>query len=162
VAYTFDVIVGIVLSTNVFAMIYKLMPRVDIDWKDVWIGAVVHSLLLIAAKFLIGVYLGLNEVSTRFGASRVRRRGPAVGVLLGPGLLFCCACLSATLHTRIGSGGLWQHPPGGTWISTVSLVCSVIAGRGRRTSLAATRSARVGRPIRPRPCAGKRAAVVHE
>jgi uncharacterized protein YqgC (DUF456 family) len=124
VAYTFDVIVGIVLSTNVFAMIYKLTPRVDIDWKDVWIGAVVHSLLLIAAKFLIGVYLGLNEVSTRFGASRVRRRGPAVGVLLGPGLLFCCACLSATLHTRIGSGGPLAASPGGVHGSQRCPLCA--------------------------------------
>ena len=77
VAYTFDVTVGIVLSTTVFAMIYKLIPRVDIDWKDVWIGAVVNSLLFIAGKFLIGVYLGRNGVSTRFGPA-----GSLVVVLL--------------------------------------------------------------------------------
>ncbi len=67
VAHAFNVILSVMLSTVVFAMIYKLMPRVVIDWKDVWIGAVVNSLLFIAGKFLIGVYLGRNGVSARFG-----------------------------------------------------------------------------------------------
>jgi len=77
VAHSFDVILSIALSTTVFGMIYKLMPRVDIDWKDVWIGAVVNSLLFIAGKFLIGVYLGRNGVSARFGPA-----GSLVVVLL--------------------------------------------------------------------------------
>src|SRR2546421_9601506 len=41
----------------VFAMIYKIMPRVRIDWKDVWIGAAAISLLFTVGKFLIGVYI---------------------------------------------------------------------------------------------------------
>ena len=49
-ACTIDVTVGIVLSTTVFAMNYKLIPRMDIDRKDVWIGALVNSLLLIASN----------------------------------------------------------------------------------------------------------------
>jgi len=67
VAHAFNVMLSVVLSTAVFAMIYKLMPRVVIDWKDVWIGAVVNSLLFIAGKFLIGMYLGRSGVSARFG-----------------------------------------------------------------------------------------------
>ena len=35
------------MSTAVFAMIYKLMPRVEIDWRDVRISAVVTALLFI-------------------------------------------------------------------------------------------------------------------
>lgn len=77
VTNTFDVTLGILLSTAVFAMIYKLMPRVQIDWKDVWIGAVFNSLLFIGGKFLIGVYLGRNGISSRFGPA-----GSLVVVLL--------------------------------------------------------------------------------
>ena len=77
VTHTLDVTLGILLSTAVFAMIYKLMPRVKIDWKDVWIGAVFNSLLFIGGKFLIGVYLGRNGVSSRFGPA-----GSLVVVLL--------------------------------------------------------------------------------
>ena len=69
VAYTINLVLSLVLSTAVFAMIYKSMPRVRIDWRDVWIGAVVTSLLFITGKFLIGVYLGRSAISSRFGAA---------------------------------------------------------------------------------------------
>ena len=52
-----------------FAMIYKIMPRVRIDWKDVWIGAAVTSLLFTAGKFLIGVYIGSSGIASVFGAA---------------------------------------------------------------------------------------------
>jgi membrane protein len=69
VANTIDVAVSIVLATAVFAMIYKSMPRVRIDWKDVWVGATVTSLLFMAGKYLIGVYIGRSSISSGFGAA---------------------------------------------------------------------------------------------
>ena len=58
-----------VVVTVVFAMIYKIMPRVRIDWKDVWIGAAVTSLLFAAGKILIGVYIGSSGIASGFGAA---------------------------------------------------------------------------------------------
>ena len=55
--------------TLVFAMIYKIVPRVRIDWKDVWIGATVTSLLFTVGKFLIGVYIGRSGIASGFGAA---------------------------------------------------------------------------------------------
>jgi len=55
--------------TVVFAMIYKIMPRVRIDWKDVWIGAAANSLLFTVGKFLIGVYIGRSGIASGFGAA---------------------------------------------------------------------------------------------
>jgi membrane protein len=69
VAHVIDVAVGLALSTAVFAVIYKAMPRVRVDWKDVWIGAAVTSLLFVAGKFLIGAYIGRSGISTGFGAA---------------------------------------------------------------------------------------------
>jgi len=69
VAYATDVAISIVLATAVFAMIYKTMPRVRIDWKDVWVGAAATSLLFLAGKFLIGVYIGRSDISSGFGAA---------------------------------------------------------------------------------------------
>ena len=60
---------SVLLVTAVFAMIYKTMPRVRIHWSDVWVGAVVTSLLFIAGKFLIGAYIGRSDISSRFGAA---------------------------------------------------------------------------------------------
>jgi membrane protein len=57
------------LITLAFAMIYKIVPRVRIDWKDVWIGAVVTSLLFTLGKFVIGVYIGRSGIASGFGAA---------------------------------------------------------------------------------------------
>jgi membrane protein len=57
------------MVTLVFAMIYKMMPRVRIDWKDVWIGAAATSLLFTVGKFLIGVYIGTSGIASGFGAA---------------------------------------------------------------------------------------------
>jgi membrane protein len=46
------------LVTVTFAMIYKIIPRVRIAWRDVWIGAVATALLFSIGKFLIGLYIG--------------------------------------------------------------------------------------------------------
>jgi len=50
-------------------MIYKIMPRAQVDWSDVWIGAGVTALLFTAGKYLIGVYIGRSGVTTAFGAA---------------------------------------------------------------------------------------------
>jgi membrane protein len=55
--------------TTTFAMIYKLLPRVPIGWRDVWTGAAVTSLLFAIGKSLIGVYLGRSGFASGFGAA---------------------------------------------------------------------------------------------
>jgi membrane protein len=69
VAHAIDVGISVLLSTLVFAMIYKAMPRVRIDWKDVWIGAAFTAVLFVAGKFLIGAYIGRTGISSAFGAA---------------------------------------------------------------------------------------------
>ena len=68
-AQAVNVLVGFVLTTGVFAMIYKLMPRVTVRWHDVWLGAVVTALLFTVGKFLIGLYIGRSAVASGFGAA---------------------------------------------------------------------------------------------
>jgi membrane protein len=50
-------------------MIYKFMPRVQIRWRDVWIGAFVTSVLFSIGKFLIGLYIGKSGVESSYGAA---------------------------------------------------------------------------------------------
>jgi membrane protein len=68
-AQLFDLIVGFVLTTTVFAMIYKTMPRVSVKWHDVWLGAVVTSVLFTAGRSLIGMYIGRSNLASGFGAA---------------------------------------------------------------------------------------------
>jgi len=62
-------VVSFIVVTALFAMIYKMLPRVRIAWRDVWIGAAVTALLFTAGKFLIGLYIGKSGVSSGFGAA---------------------------------------------------------------------------------------------
>jgi membrane protein len=68
-AHMLDVVVSFGLMTVLFAMIYKFIPRVRIQWRDVWVGAAVTSLMFAAGKFLIGLYLGKSSVASAFGAA---------------------------------------------------------------------------------------------
>lgn len=53
------------ITTFLFAMIFKFMPRATIAWRDVWIGAIVTALLFELGKILIGMYVGKSaSVST--------------------------------------------------------------------------------------------------
>ncbi|HEU4853780.1 MAG TPA: YihY/virulence factor BrkB family protein [Nitrosospira sp.] len=62
-------IFSFVFTTAVFAMLYKFMPKVKIQWKDVWLGAGVTALLFTIGKFLIGLYIGKSAISSGFGAA---------------------------------------------------------------------------------------------
>ena len=62
-------VVSFMVVTALFAMIYKMLPRVRIAWRDVWTGAAVTALLFTAGKFLIGLYIGKSGVSSGFGAA---------------------------------------------------------------------------------------------
>jgi len=64
-----EVGLSLVFVTVVFAMIYKTMPRARIAWRDVWVGAAVTSLLFIAGKALIGLYIGGSGITSVFGAA---------------------------------------------------------------------------------------------
>jgi membrane protein len=68
---------GFVLAAVVFALIFKVMPRVQVQWKDVWIGALFTAALFALGKTLIGLYIGQSSVASGFGAA-----GSLVVVLL--------------------------------------------------------------------------------
>ncbi len=60
---------GFALMTLVFAMIYKVMPRVQIAWSDVWVGALATAGLFTLGRWLLSLYLQPGAVSPGFGAA---------------------------------------------------------------------------------------------
>jgi len=62
-------VLSFALTTIVFALIYKLMPRVTVRWEDVWLGALVTAMLFTIGKFLIGLYIGKSGIASGFGAA---------------------------------------------------------------------------------------------
>ena len=64
-----NVFVSFAIVTLLFAMIYKLLPDISIQWGDVWIGALITSLLFTIGKYVIGLYLGNSNVGIAYGAA---------------------------------------------------------------------------------------------
>lgn len=69
VAQIVNIVVGFVVTTTGFALIYKFMPRVRIQWHDVWLGAAVTAFLFTIGRFLIGLYIGKSGIASGFGAA---------------------------------------------------------------------------------------------
>ena len=63
----FAVAFGVV--TALFALIYKVVPDVNVRWSDVWVGAAVTALLFTLGKIGIGLYLGKSTVASAYGAA---------------------------------------------------------------------------------------------
>jgi membrane protein len=69
VLHLINFLVSLVAVTVLFALLYKVVPDVHIEWQDVWIGAAVTALLFSIGKFLIGLYLGKASVGSAYGAA---------------------------------------------------------------------------------------------
>jgi membrane protein len=57
------------IATALFALMFKLMPRERIAWRDVWMGAVVTAILFEVGKLLIGLYIGKSSLSSSYAAA---------------------------------------------------------------------------------------------
>jgi membrane protein len=64
-----DIALGFAIATVLFAMIYKYVPREQITWGDVWIGALVTASLFTLGKMVIVVYLGRVAFSSAYGVA---------------------------------------------------------------------------------------------
>jgi len=64
-----DWVVSFVVITILFAVIFKVLPRVRLRWSDVTLGAIGTSLLFAAGKILLGVYLGKAGFNDTYGAA---------------------------------------------------------------------------------------------
>ena len=52
-----------------FMFIFKFLPDAEVQWQDVWIGAVVTSLFFTFGRYLISLYLVNAAVSSAYGAA---------------------------------------------------------------------------------------------
>jgi membrane protein len=66
---TVNFLVSLLVISVLIALVYRLLPDVRLDWRDVWVGAVTTSVLFGAGKFLIGLYLGHASIGSSYGAA---------------------------------------------------------------------------------------------
>jgi len=64
-----DIVLSIVVITLLFAVIYKFLPDAEVNWSEVWAGALFTSTLFIISKYLIGFYLSKSNIGSTYGAA---------------------------------------------------------------------------------------------
>ncbi len=66
---TISLLISIGLVTLLFAMIFKVLPDAEVEWRDVWSGAFLTSTLFSLGKMLLAIYLGREAAASSYGAA---------------------------------------------------------------------------------------------
>jgi membrane protein len=64
-----NVLVSLLVTTALFALLYRFLPDVHLRWRDVTTGAFVTAVLFTIGQQLIGLYLGQSSVASSYGAA---------------------------------------------------------------------------------------------
>lgn len=67
--YVVDFLISISIITLLFAMLFRFLPDVNIEWKSVWTGAVITALLFVIGKYALALYFGNAEPGSTYGAA---------------------------------------------------------------------------------------------
>jgi membrane protein len=97
-----NAVVSLVVIALLFALIYRMVPDARITWRDVWLGAVLASLLFELGKFVLGFYFGRSALASSYGAA-----GSLIIILVwvfySAQILFFGAAFTRVYATRFGS-----------------------------------------------------------
>ncbi len=69
VFYIINLVLTFIITTIIFATIFKILPDAKIKWKDVRAGAIVTTLLFMLGKFGISFYIGKQNVGSTYGTA---------------------------------------------------------------------------------------------
>ena len=64
-----DFILSAGIIAVLFAAMYRFLPNTRVEWRDVWVGAAVTSLLFNVGKIALGLYIGKSAVASSYGAA---------------------------------------------------------------------------------------------
>jgi membrane protein len=67
--YILNLVLTFLITTFIFATIFKVLPDARIRWKHVGVGAFVTALLFMLGKFIISFYLGHSRMTSAYGAA---------------------------------------------------------------------------------------------
>lgn len=70
-------LISLAVITGMFGLILKYLPNIEVEWDDVWVGALVTALLFTIGRFIIGLYMSHAGVTSSYGAA-----GSLVALLL--------------------------------------------------------------------------------
>ncbi len=114
-----DVILSWVLMTIVITLIYRVLPDVEIGWRDVAWGAAITSILFLVGKYAIGFYLQKTGIASTFGTA-----GSLVLILVWiyySSLIFLLGAEFTRVHSRRYREGSAPATPGAVRATTVTI-----------------------------------------
>ena len=69
VFFIINILLSVGVLTTLFALMFKVLPDADVEWKSVWFGALLTAVLFTIGKFLLGFYFGQSDPGATFGAA---------------------------------------------------------------------------------------------
>jgi membrane protein len=114
-----DVVLSWLLMALLLAMVYRLLPDVEIGWREVAWGSAVTSVLFTLGKYAIGFYLQRTGVTSTYGAA-----GSLVLVLVWiyySSLIFLLGAEFTRVHSRRYREGRAPASPGAVRVVTVQV-----------------------------------------
>lgn len=64
-----QIIFSLGLGTLLFTIVFKTLPETIIEWRDVWLAALLTAIIFTALNYLFGIYLSLVTVTTLAGTA---------------------------------------------------------------------------------------------
>jgi len=58
-----------VLLILIIALFYKILPETKVAWRDVWLGAIISTVLILAALFLAGLFFQYSSYNSALQAA---------------------------------------------------------------------------------------------
>ena len=68
-AVILDNLLTLFLATLLFALIFKILPDIDLAWRDTWVGAATTAALIVVGKILIAMYLQRADLGASWGGA---------------------------------------------------------------------------------------------
>ena len=114
-----DVLVSFILMTLLFAMVYRILPDVELTWREVFWGSALTAVLFLVGKYAIGFYLAKTGVTSTYGAA-----GSLVLILVWvyySSLIFLLGAEFTRVHSRRYREGRAEASPGAVRTATVTV-----------------------------------------
>lgn len=118
-----DILFSWLLMTLLFAMVYRVLPDVQLSWREVAWGSGVTAVMFLLGKYAIGFYLARTGVTTAFGTA-----GSLVLILVWiyySSLVFLFGAELTRVHSRRYREGKAPPEPGAVRTKTITVPVKV-------------------------------------
>jgi membrane protein len=69
VFHSINLLITIIIVVGIFMLVFKYIPHVEVNFSDVFWGAVVTTILFVIGKYAIGAYLGNSSYTSGYGTA---------------------------------------------------------------------------------------------